>query len=64
MSILFLPPSGGRVVSAPDFESRGPRFKFLWRQNLSHDYMALHCTEPSIITFCHPDMTKIMLKVM
>ena len=39
----------GRVVSAPDFESRGPGFESRWRQNPARDCMALHCAEPFII---------------
>ena len=35
----------GRVVSTPDFGSRGPGFKSHWRQISTHDFTALHYTE-------------------
>ena len=38
---------GGRVVSAPDFGSRGPELKS--RENSSHGCTAFQCTETFII---------------
>ena len=37
------------VVSAPNFESQGPRFESSWRQNSAHNCMAVHYTEPFVI---------------
>ena len=44
------------MVSAVDFGSQCPGFESSFRQNFTHDFMALHCTEPLIITY-HFDMT-------
>ena len=39
------------MISAADLGSQGPSFESHWRrQNSAHDCMALHCTEPFIIT--------------
>ena len=38
------------VVSTPDFGSQDPGFESLYKRNSAHDCMALHCTEPNIIT--------------
>ena len=46
----FLKCLGGQVVSIPDFEPQGPRLESWWKQNSTHNCMALHCTEPFIIT--------------
>ena len=41
---------GDKVVRVPGTRSRGPRFDSRWRQNSSHNCMALYCLEPFIIT--------------
>ena len=39
----------GRVVSTPDFVSRGPGFESRWRRNTTHDRTALRYSGPFTI---------------